>query len=372
MAGFWYKNFKKILIYANNFVPLQSDIIWNMTELIDKTQVKAAKELIAVAEKIVVITHISPDGDAMGSSLGMKHYLLAMGKQVSVVVPNEYPNFLAWIPGAKEDIIYDKHTEKADAAIDEADLLIITDFQEPKRAGDKLGERLKAIGERQEKPIIMIDHHLHPSDMATVTISYPDCASASELVYRLICQMGAVDMSQNLNFATCIYTGMMTDTGNFQYNSNHPEMYEIVANLMRTGVNKDACYDNVFNQFHPGRMRLVGYCLYRKMRIFPKYHVALIALTADELKQFNFNSGDAEGIVNMPLQIKQVHYSVFMREDVDKIKLSFRSQGDRPINTFASDIYNGGGHKNAAGGEYYGLLKDAVKLFMDNYQTYCH
>jgi len=349
-----------------------------MENLIDTALVTKAEHLIASAQRIVVITHISPDGDAMGSSLGMKHYLLALGKQVSVVVPNEFPNFLSWMPGAKEDIIYDKDTEKADAAIDEADLLIITDFQEPKRAGVALGKRLEEISTHQltdspiHPPIIMVDHHLHPSDMATVTISYPDCASASELVYRLVCQMGVKDMSHDLNFATCIYTGMMTDTGNFQFNSNHPEMYEIVANLMRAGVDKDACYDHVFNQFHTGRMRLVGYCLYRKMRIFPEHHVALIALSADELKQFNFNSGDAEGIVNMPLQIKKIYYSVFMREDTDKIKLSFRSQGDRPVNTFASDIYNGGGHKNAAGGEYYGPLTDAVKLFLENYEQYCH
>jgi len=348
-----------------------------MTELIDTAQVQAATAHIAAAQKIVIITHISPDGDAMGSSLGMKHYLAALGKHTTVVVPNEFPNFLSWIPGAKEDIIYDKQTAEADAAIDETDLIIITDFQESKRAGKALGKRLEEISTHQlsnspvHPPIIMIDHHLHPSDMADVTISYPNCASASELVWRLVNQMGAIDMSQNLDFATCIYTGMMTDTGNFQYNSNHPEMYEIVANLMRAGVDKDACYDKVFNQFHPGRMRLVGFCLYRKMRLFPKNHVALIALTAEELKQFNFNSGDAEGIVNMPLQIKKIHYSVFMREDVDKIKLSFRSQGDRPINTFASDIYNGGGHKNAAGGEYYGPLKDAVKLFLNNYEQYC-
>jgi len=353
-----------------------------MQNLIQSDLVIEAQALINAAEKIVVITHISPDGDAMGSSLGMKHYLQTLGKQVNVVVPNEFPKFLSWMPDAKEDIIYDKQTAEADAAIDAADLMIITDFQEPKRAGEALGKRIEEVGPlrcqksdrcavRSQKPIIMVDHHLHPSDMADVTISYPECASASELVYRLIRQMGIADMSANTDFATCIYTGMMTDTGNFQFNSNDPEMYEIVANLMRAGVNKDACYDNVFNQFHPGRMRLVGYCLYRKMRLFPEHHVAMIALSSDELKEFNFNSGDAEGIVNMPLQIKNVYYSVFMREDTDKIKLSFRSQGDRPVNTFAQDIYNGGGHKNAAGGEYYGPLKEAVQKFLDNYEQYC-
>ncbi|MCQ2341512.1 MAG: bifunctional oligoribonuclease/PAP phosphatase NrnA [Paludibacteraceae bacterium] len=340
-----------------------------MKQLIDTILVTKAQQLIAAARNVVIITHISPDGDAMGSSLGMKHYLNSLGKNAIVIVPNEFPNFLAWMPGAKEDLVYEKQTAEADTALSNADLLIITDFQEPKRAGDALGAKIVEVG--QTKPIIMIDHHLYPSDMADVTISYPECASASELVYRSICQMGIMDMSSNLNFATCIYTGMMTDTGNFQYNSNHPEMYEIVAQLLRAGVDKDACYNQVFNQFHAGRMRLVGYCLYRKMRLFHQHHVALITLSSKELKQFNFTSGDAEGIVNMPLQIKNIHYSVFMREDVDKIKLSFRSQGDRPINTFAHDIYNGGGHKNAAGGEYYGPLTEAVKLFLTNYEQYC-
>lgn len=337
-----------------------------MHDLIDSHLVEQAARLIRTADKIAVITHISPDGDAMGSSLGMKHYLLSIGKQAEVIVPNDFPNFLLWLPGARQDIIFDKNTAQAQQVLDEADLVIVTDFQESKRAGEVLGSWLDNRG---DKPLLMIDHHLAPGTMADVTISYPECASASELVYRLLCQMGANSFSREL--ATCIYTGMMTDTGNFQYNSNHPEIYEIVADLLRAGVDKDDCYDKVFNQYHTGRLRLVGYCLYRKMRIFPKNHVALIALSADELKQFNFQSGDAEGIVNMPLQIGKIYYSCFMREDTDKIKLSFRSQGDRPVNVFAQDIYNGGGHKNAAGGEYYGSLKEAVQRFLANYEKYC-
>lgn len=345
-----------------------------MHDLIEQKLVEQANLLIEQADNIVIITHISPDGDAMGSSLGMKHYLLSLGKKVHVVVPNEFPNFLSWLPGAKEDIIYDKFQHQADDVLAQTDLIIVTDFQETKRAGDALGAQIEAM-KVAGKPLIMIDHHLHPTDMADVTISYPMCASASELVYRLVAQMNATEHhplgEYALKYATCIYTGMMTDTGNFQYNSNDPEIYEIVAELMRAGVDKDACYDHVFNQFHAGRMRLVGFCLYRKMRIFPEKHIALIALSAEELKQFYFNSGDAEGIVNMPLQIKKVWYSCFMREDTDKIKLSFRSKGDRPVNTFAHDIYNGGGHKNAAGGEFYGSLEDAVKLFLNNYEKYC-
>lgn len=348
-----------------------------ISNLIDTQLITRAKQLIEQAQTIVIVTHISPDGDAMGSSLAMRWFLQDLGKQVSVIVPNEFPAFLSWLPGAQDDVIFDKNPDAATALLDAADLVIVTDFQEPKRSGNMADWFVnhQTPNTKHQTPIIMLDHHLYPSDMADVTISYPQCASASELVYRFIHQLypsGLQPLAFSLlPFATCIYTGMMTDTGNFQFNSNNPEMYEIVAELMRAGVNKDECYDKVFNQYHEGRMRLVGYCLHTKMRIFPEHHVALIALSSNELKQFNFRSGDAEGIVNMPLQISTIYYSVFMREDTDKIKLSFRSQGDRPVNTFASDIFNGGGHKNAAGGEHYGTLREAVNLFLDNYEKYC-
>jgi phosphoesterase RecJ-like protein len=175
----------------------------------------------------------------------------------------------------------------------------------------------------------------------------------------------------------------MTDTGNFSFNSNYAEMYQIVGDLVAAGVNKDAIYNRVFNAYSADRMRLMGYCLYQKMKIYPEHHTALIYLSRKELYRFNFQSGDAEGIVNLPLQIKDVYYSVFMREDKvspaerglakggkSKIKISLRSQGDRPVNVFAKDIFNGGGHANASGGEYYGPLPEAVQLFIDNYAQY--
>jgi phosphoesterase RecJ-like protein len=175
----------------------------------------------------------------------------------------------------------------------------------------------------------------------------------------------------------------MTDTGNFSYNSNRPQIYSIISQLVAAGANKDEIYNAVFNQYSVDRMKMVGYCLYQKMRVFPEHHTALIYLSRKELYRFNFQKGDAEGIVNMPLQSKDIHYSVFMREDKatpdemeknggisTKIKLSFRSQGDRPVNVFASEVFNGGGHANASGGEFYGPLQDAVQLFLDNYERY--
>ena len=187
----------------------------------------------------------------------------------------------------------------------------------------------------------------------------------------------------NCQIVQSIYTGLMTDTGNFSYNSRNPELYRIVARLIEWGVDKDAIYNNVFNQYSVDRMRLVGYCLNQKMRVFPEYHMALIYLSRKELYKFNFQSGDAEGIVNMPLQSKDIYYSCFMREDKatpeeqaahggckTKVKISLRSQGDRPVNILAAELFGGGGHANASGGEYYGPLSSAVHRYLSGYTQF--
>ena len=349
-----------------------------LTPLFSTAEIATAQELINQSNNIVILTHMSPDGDAMGSSLAMRHFLEAQDKQVSVIVPNSFPDFLAWLPKANEHIIYELQRKEADALLEQADLVICTDFNEPKRIGS-LGDKLLALSCKK----MMIDHHLHPSNFPDLTLSYPASPSTCELVYRLITSLSPLAPNLSPEIATCIYTGMMTDTGNFSFNSNYPEMYQIVSDLVAAGVNKDAIYNRVFNAYSSDRMRLMGYCLYQKMKIFPEYHTALIYLSRKELYRFNFQSGDAEGIVNLPLQIKDIHYSCFMREDKvnptevalsggskTKIKISLRSQGDRPVNVFAKDIFGGGGHANASGGEYYGPLPEAVQRFLDNYQQY--
>ena len=380
-----------------------------LTPIFSAAEIRTAQEFINQSNNVVILTHMSPDGDAMGSSLAMRHFLEAQGKHVSVIVPNAFPDFLAWLPKADEDIIYESRRAEAEALLEQADLVICTDFNEPKRIGS-LGDKLLTLTCRK----MMIDHHLHPSDFPDLTLSYPASPSTCELVYRLITCLSPITNSpqgvpypisnspqgvpypisnspQGVQYpipniqdiATCIYTGMMTDTGNFSFNSNYPEMYQIVGELVSFGVNKDEIYNRVFNAYSADRMRLMGYCLYQKMRIFPEYHTALIYLSRKELYRFNFQSGDAEGIVNLPLQIKDIHYSCFMREDKvnptevalaggskTKIKISLRSQGNRPVNVFAKDIFGGGGHANASGGEYYGPLPEAVQRFLDNYQDY--
>ena len=362
------------------------------------------------ATTIAIFTHQSPDGDAMGSSLGIYHYLKSLGKQAQVIVPNAFPDFLAWMPGASDVLVYDLQTSQSNAFIEQADLVICTDFNDPKRIGP-LGDKMLML----TCPKLMIDHHLHPTNFADAMISVPEASSTCELVYNLLStansqlstvncqlstvnsqlstansqlstansQLSTVNCQLSTDIATCLYTGLMTDTGNFSYNSNRPQIYGMIAQLIAAGADKDAIYNAVFNQYSVDRVKLVGYCLYQKMRVFPEHHTALIYLNRKELYRFNFQKGDAEGIVNMPLQSKDIHYSVFMREDKatpdemaknggikTKIKLSFRSQGNRPVNVFAQEIFAGGGHANAAGGEFYGPLPEAVQRFLDNYTKY--
>ena len=357
-----------------------SQIFRTFAALFMRRHMNEIHSYIQHATKVAIFTHQSPDGDAMGSSLAMYHYVRSLGKTARVIVPNAFPDFLAWMPGADTVWQYDTQKQQADSYLAEVDLVICTDFNDPKRIGE-VGDRMVEM----DCPIVLIDHHLNPTDFADFIVSVPEASSTCELVWEVIGDRLEVrgDRLEARDIATCVYTGLMTDTGNFSYNSNRPQIYPMIAQLIEAGVDKDAIYNAVFNQYSVDRMKMVGYCLYQKMRVFPENHAALIYLNRKELYRFNFQKGDAEGIVNMPMQSKDIYYSVFMREDKatpdemaknggikTKIKLSFRSQGDRPVNVFASEVFNGGGHANAAGGEYYGPLAEAVQLFLDNYQKY--
>lgn len=353
------------------------------------------QHLIENAHQIVILTHMAPDGDAMGSSLAMYHWINSEGlrvtgygeRSVQLIVPNAFPAFFTWMPGAQDILVYENQAERCNRLIAEADLFICTDFNDPKRIGPVGVKMLE-----NPCPKILIDHHLNPTDFATVVHSHPEASSSCEIVYKLLKDLGywslAVSQEPRANsqepiansqqlIATCIYTGLMTDTGNFSFNSTSAELYDIIADLLRAGVQKDEIYNAVFNQYSTDRMRLTGYALYRKMRIYPEAHLSLITLTADELDRYHYQVGDTEGLVNMPLQIADVYYSVFMREERPKpgtpkprIRISFRSQGDRPVNVWASEVFHGGGHANASGGELFGSIEQAVRLFEQTFPKY--
>ena len=327
-----------------------------ISKVIAEELIYQVQKSIDKSEKIIIVVHVGPDGDAMGSSLALWHYLMTIEKEPVVIVPNAFPNFLTWLPGAECVLVYDDYKEKSDELIAQADLIFTLDFNVPNRLG-----KMEASIMSASAPKILVDHHLHPGDFAKTSVSYPEISSTSELIFRLICRLG--DFAKiNLACAECIYTGMMTDTGAFTYNSNKPEIYTIINELIKIGVDKDEIYRKVFNNYSADRMKLMGYALYKKMVVFPEFQAAIITLSLKELQEFNYQNGDVEGLVNMPLSIDGVNFSVFMREDSDKIKISLRSQGTFPANKVASDLFNGGGHLNAAGGESYTTLHEAVKI----------
>ncbi|MGM9758642.1 MAG: bifunctional oligoribonuclease/PAP phosphatase NrnA [Parabacteroides sp.] len=329
-----------------------------LTKLIQEEKIQQVKKYIEKGQRFVIVTHLSPDGDALGSSLGLCHFLMGYDKErVSVIVPNDFPSFYRWMPGAKDILVFEKYADFARQLIREADVIFCLDLNEPKRMGKLGAVVMEAEGRR-----VLIDHHLDPADFCRAVISHPEISSTCELVFRFICRLGAYDRLDK-NAATCLYTGMMTDTGSFTYNSNQPEIYTIIGELIRKGIDKDWIYRQVNQVSSESRMRLMGYVLYEKMRVYPEQQAALITLSLKELNRFHYKTGDTEGFVNLPLSIDGVRFSAFIREDTDFVKVSLRSVGDFPCNRFASTYFSGGGHKNASGGEFYGPLEEAVGLF---------
>ncbi|GHT38142.1 exopolyphosphatase [Bacteroidia bacterium] len=335
-----------------------------LNPVISKESIQQAKRLIDKAQRIVLVAHVSPDGDAIGSSLALWHVLKQLGKQADVIVPNNYPGFLKWMDGVKDIVVAEWKDALAARMLHNAELIFCMDFNIPKRV-----QQLSGLLEKVPARKIMIDHHPQPANFCDVTISHPEMSSTSELLYRFINDIG-LDGLINKSSAECLYAGMMTDTGAFSYNSNTPEIYYIISKLLEKGINKDIIYQKVYNHYSESRIRLEGYVLYKKMRIFEEYNAALITLSFEEQKKFQWKKGDTEGFVNIPLSIENICFSVFIREEEDIVKISLRSQGGFPANEFASDVYTGGGHLNAAGGEFSGSLDNAVRLFEEALPRY--
>lgn len=330
-----------------------------LSKVISQANIDHVEKWFVRADKVVILSHVSPDGDAIGSSLGLYHFLTSQDKAVHVIVPNAFPDFLKWMPGAKDIIQYNRYKDFADKLINEADVLCVLDLNVLSRL-----DEMKDVVEKSPARKMLVDHHLYPGDFARITISHPDISSTSELVFRLICQLGNFsDITKE--GAECIYTGMMTDTGAFTYNSNNRETYFIIGELLSKGIDKDEIYRKVYNNCSEGRLRLKGYVLHEKMQLFPQFRSALITLSREEQQKFHYMKGDTEGLVNIPLTVKDICFSVFLREDTEKdmIKISLRSEGTFPCNKVASEFFNGGGHLNASGGEFYGPMEDAVALF---------
>lgn len=340
-----------------------------MEPLLSQEELFELMRIVQSSRRIVICAHRGPDGDAVGSCLGWAEYLTHLGKQVKVVLPNPFPDFLRWLPNSHTIQFYAKHEKEARQIIQNADLIFCLDFN----ALDRLQEMRDAVAKSSADKVI-IDHHLNPDrEMARMTISHPETCSTSELVFRLIHQLGGFEQMTRLG-ATCIYTGMMTDTGGFTYSSSRPEIYEVISLLLSKGIDKDKIYRNVFNVYSVDRIRLTGYILYEKLQFLADNHASLFTLTREEMKRFNFIRGDAEGLVNMPLQVKGMRLSISLREDTERdvVRVSLRSVDDFPCNKMAEEFFNGGGHPNASGGELPFPLSDAVETAQKAIEAYRH
>lgn len=326
--------------------------------VIKDSKIKELKQRIIDSENIVITCHVSPDGDAIGSTLAMCHILRAMGKDARIVTPDLPPKTLMFLPGTRDIVVFTRNADLGRQLFSDADLVLCLDFNSPYRVDKMADTMLQSQGKK-----VLIDHHLDPDKFADLVISHPEMSSTCLLVYKIICQLGLSEKIDR-NVADCIYTGMMTDTGNFTYNSEDPDIYLTISELLKKGINKDRLYSRVCNTNSESRIRLIGYAISQKMQLFPEHHAALIALTQDELKQFKYEKGDTESLVNIPLSIPDISYSIFLRDDVDYIKVSARSVGNFPVNRICEKHFGGGGHKNAAGGEFRGSVQEAIDKFI--------
>ncbi|MGX8689954.1 MAG: DHH family phosphoesterase [Bacteroidaceae bacterium] len=320
------------------------------------------------ADRYVILTHIGPDGDAIGSSLALYHYLKSKGKQAVVIVPDSMPDFLKWLPGANSIRVHSENPDETDTLVNNADVICCLDFNVVGRIGRVAVSFLYSKAKK-----FLLDHHPYPGANFDVTLSHPEASSTSELVFHFICGLGDFRMI-DIDIARCIYTGIMTDTGALSYNSNSSTLFQVISHLLEIGIDKDEIYRRVYNTYSESRLRLQGFVLCNKMQVFTDKSTALITLTDKELSGFNYKKGDTEGFVNMPLQIDGILMSAFFREDreLGLVKLSFRSVGDVPCNRFSSMFFNGGGHMNAAGGEFHGTLQEAVDRFMKGLEEWSH
>lgn len=329
-----------------------------MKDILSPQELLNLMRVLHASRKVVICAHRGPDGDAMGSSLGFAEYLRNLGKSVAVIMPTPCPDFLQWLPGHENVIYYDHKQKLAKSLLETADLICCLDFNALSRLQDMAPAVEKSRAER-----LMIDHHLEPDmNMAKTVISHPEMSSTSEIVFRILYQIGGYE-TMTRDGAAAIYCGMMTDTGGFTYASNDPDIYTIISFLLQKGIDKDKIYRNVFNNYSSSRMKFLGFVLYEKLSFYEGEKASIFTITRDELKRFNFIRGDAEGIVNIPLQVKGMRLSISLREDTERdvVRVSLRSVDDFPCNKMAKEFFNGGGHLNASGGELPFPMEEAVK-----------
>ena len=339
----------------------------NSTTLIRQNIVELKRKVSGTKKKIVIVTHWSPDGDAMGSSLGLFHVLKKLGHSVQVIVPNPFPEFLSWLPGS--DTVWVSNADSSKKILkrlNEAEIVFCLDFNVLKRI-DHLGEWV----EKSPAQKVLVDHHVQPDGFAHFVFHDVKASSTCELVYLLLDQL-KLTAHVNSKVAQCLYTGIMTDTGSFRFPSTRPVTHEIAAALLRAGANHTLIHEHIYDTNTYGRLALMGFGLQKKLKVLDQYATGLISFSEAEQKKFGYQKGDTEGLVNYPLSIKGVRFSAFFAERDGVIKVSFRSKGDFDVNQFARKHFEGGGHVNAAGGISKQSLNQTIKKFNDLLPLYAN
>jgi phosphoesterase RecJ-like protein len=325
--------------------------------MLDESTKRTIEDWLKQADKVAILTHTNPDGDAIGSSLALGLALQKKGWDAQVIIPDGLPDFLRWLPGINLSTTYVYKREKAAAILKDAQLVFCLDFNDPARLNG-----LEQILQGTEAKTVLIDHHQDPVKFADLDLSETWRASVGEMIFLLLKELFGTEV-MDTEIATCLYVAMMTDTGNFSYSSNYPEIFQIVGELLSFGIEKDQIYSNVYDAFSLDRMRLQGYCMLEKMVVLPRYHTAYISITDEELARYKHRKGDTEGFVNIPFSVKGIRFTALFVEKKDRIKVSFRSRGRFPVNRVASDHFGGGGHINAAGGDSYRNMEETLSYF---------
>lgn len=316
------------------------------------------KSLLATPQKIVITTHHKPDGDAMGSSLGLYGYLIQKGHHVKVITPTDYPLFLHWMPNNSDVVIFTEETEKAAKLVEEAAIIFCLDFNTLSRINE-LGELVRAASAKK----VMIDHHLEPEDFDDYRHWDINACAAAQLVYDFIVNQLDDEKGINKDVAACLYTGIMTDSASFRFPLATSNVYRIAANLIDLGAEHWKIHQLVYDNASEDRLRFLGYCLSNKLEVFHEFNTAIITVTKDELAKYHSTTGDTEGVVNYALSINGIRLAALIIERPDKVKLSLRSTGDFPANEICKKYFNGGGHRNAAGGASEKSLTAVIEEF---------
>lgn len=335
-----------------------------LSDKFDGDSLRRFRKLIDGARRIVLVCHVRPDGDAIGSTSGFCHLLRSLGKEAVVITPDMAPRSLGFLPDSKEIVAYTRYPDFAQRLLEESDLILCCDFNRLSRL-----DSLEPFVATAKAPKVLIDHHQDPGDFAEVRFSFPEMSSTCELVFRLICALGLYP-ELDLDAATCLTTGLITDTRNFSVNCSDPEVYTILIKLLEKGVDKPRIVREALELRSLDSLRLQVYALDHKMEILDSHRAAVITISKEELERFHYQRGDTEGLVNIPLSVEGICSSFFLREDDDCIKVSARSVGNFPVSKVCADLFNGGGHIQASGGEFHGSLEECREILMAGLPAY--